>query len=263
MIKPYTQKIFFVDQNFLHELRESSMVDYELFVKPEVDTEVICLPVEDEVIDGLLKSVDARDIRVGNVLLKTQYSDQFAPAEEFSESAALNKFLQWQSVCVALGAKSVSVKSVESSQIEAQSTASLDVNLVAGVMGNEFGAGVNHSAAEANDALKRKMITMEVKAAGGPPDLDAAKKIMKANGLDRDSLFLSVYNMRELKSNELLSQSFILDTTGDIKKTFDSSTKAKLSAVAKLYSASVDTSYIKSSLENSKEAVKISVSVEF
>lgn len=263
MIKPYTQKIFFVDEHFLTELRESSQIEYERFMKTELDTQIICLPVEDEVIDGLLKSVDARDIRAGNVLLKTQYSDQFAPAEEFSESAAINKFLQWQSVCVALGAKSVSVKSVESTQVEEQSTTSLDANLVAGIMANELSAAGNHSTARANDALKSKMVTMEVKAVGGPPDLEAAKEIMTKNGLARDSLFQSVCNMREVSSNQLLSQSFMLDTTGDIKKTFDSSTKAKLSAIAKLYNASADMSFVENSLEKSKEAVKISVSVEF
>lgn len=264
MIKPITQKVFFVDNEFLCELKEASIAKYEYFQQPSLDTQIINLSIIDEnAINKLHLLMDVEHIRPGNVLVKTQYSNQFSPIDCFDEDVTLKKFMLWQLLCMALGAKQVSVNSVESILIDSDSSAEysayaeLKMPVGSGVIGG------NYSARSSTENLKKKMMEMKAKATGSLPDLTAADEILTKNGLIRDDLFRSIRDMRSFPSNQLIQQHFTLDMTKDVKKMFDSSMTAKLGVVAQFYKARFDVSAIEKSLEKSKEAIKVTVSVDF
>ncbi|WP_286736597.1 hypothetical protein [Pseudomonas sp. PGPPP4] len=263
MIEAYTQKIFFVDNDFLEDLREESLAEFKEFIEPQVDTQIIKLPATGEQINELIAYMPPSEIRVGNVIAKAGYTDQFGSIDEFAEDYALRKYRLWVQLCITLGAKKVSVKDIEDVSIEQQDKSDLDVGLSVTSPIGSGEAGVKRNSNKASDEVNKRTMGLTAEATGGQPDLEAAEEMLKQYGLFKDDMFRSIYEMRRLKSNQLTKHEFTLDLTKDIKRMFDSSTKAKLSAMSKIYKGRVDVSVASKSLEKARTAMKLSIVVDF
>jgi hypothetical protein len=263
MIESYTQKVFFVDGEFLENLKEGSIAEYMDFTQQQVDTQVIQLPVPVERVSELINYMPASEIRVGNVLAKTGYADQFGPIDEFAEDHAVRKYRLWVQLCITLGAKSVAIKNAEDVLLESQSKFDLDAGVSGKAPVGSVDIGFKRSSNDVSDEVNKRIFGLAAEATGGSPDLVAAEEMLKHYGLLKDDMFRSIFEMRKLKSNQLTRHEFTLDLTKDMKRMFDSSTKAKLTAMSKIYKGKVDVSVATKSLEKSRTAMKLSIVVEF
>jgi len=263
MIESYTQKVFFVDADFLEDLREASFIEFKEFTQQQVDTQVIQLPASADQISELVTYMPPSEIRVGNVLAKTGYTDQFGPLDEFAEDHAVRKYRLWVQLCIALGAKKVSIKNAEDVLIESQEKSDIGVEAGGGAPIGSADASVKRSSNEVIDEVNKKIIGLSAEAVGGRPDLVVSEEILRQYGLLKDDMFRSIFEMRKISSNELLKHEFTLDLTKDMKRMFDSSTKAKLSVMNKVYKGRVDVSVASNALAKSRTAMKLSVVVEF
>lgn len=263
MIEPYTYKIFFVDKDFLEDLKEDSLTEYKEFTRPQADTQIIQLPAPTEQLNELITYMPPSEIRVGNILAKTGYTDQFGPIDEFAEDHAFRKYSLWVQLCLALGARKVSINNSEDVLIESQSTLDLDVNASGKTPIASAVSGLKHGSNELNDEINKKILGLVAEATGGLPDLVAAEEMLKQYGLFKDDMFRSIFEMRKLTSNQLIKHEFTLDLTKDMKRMFDSSTKAKLLAMSRIYKGRIDVSVANKSLEKSRMAKKLSVVVVF
>lgn len=263
MIEAYTSKIFFVDKSFLDELKEDSLAEYNDFTRSQVDTQIIQLPASVEQINELIAYMPPSEIRVGNVLAKTGYTDQFGPIDAFAEDHAVRKYRLWVQLCIALGAKKVSIDNVEDVLIESRSKLDLDANIAGESLLGGAELGASHSANKLNDEINKKIMGLTAEATGGAPDLVVAEDMLKQYGLFTDDMFKNIFELRKIASNHLIKHEFTLDLTKDMKRMFDSSTKAKLSAMSKMYKGKADISVASNSLENSRVAIKLSIVVDF
>lgn len=263
MIEEHTQKLFFVDSDFLEDLKASSIIEYKEFNKPQVDTQVIQLPVSTEQLREIIPHVPPSEIRVGNVLAKSNYTDQFGPIDEFAEDHATRKYRLWVQLCIALGAKKVKVQNIESNIIESQDKSSWGADIKAQAPIASLEAGLTKASTEIQENLNKKMLGIETEALGGMPDTAAAEDLLRRYDLFKDDMFRSMYEIRKIKSNQLVKHEFTLDFTTDMKRMFDSTTKAKLSAISKIYKGRADISGAIKSIEKSKTAIKLSITVEF
>lgn len=263
MIESYTQKIFFVDEDFLKYLEEQSVTQYNDFTRPQVDTQVIQLPVTPEQVSELVSYMPPSEIRVGNVLARTSYTDQFGPLDDFADEYAARKYQLWVQLCIALGAKKVSINSAEDVFIESQGKSDWGVDVAAQAPLGSAEVGVKRSLSEIVGEINNRNIELTVEAVGGAPDLLVAEAMLKQYGLLKDQMFRSIFDMRRITSNHLVKHEYTLDFAKDMKNMFDSSTKAKLSAMNQIYEGRVDVSVASNSLAKSRTAMKLSVVVEF
>ncbi len=263
MIESYTQKIFFVDQSFLDDLKEQSLIEYKEFSQPQVDTRIIQLPVDPAQVAELIDFIPASEIKVGNVLAKTGYTDQFGPLDEFAEDHATRKYRLWVQLCIALGAKKVAINNVEDVLLESERKLDVDVGISGKAPVGSAELQAKRKTDERNNELNKKTIGLTADATGGEPDLIAAEQILRQYDLFKDDMFRSIFEMRRITSNSLVRHEFTLDFTKDMKRMFDASTKAKLSAMNKIYKGRVDVSVSSKSIEKSRTAMKLSIVVEF
>lgn len=264
MIEPYTQKIFFVDNELLADLKQDSIVEYKNFMTPQIDSRMIVIPdLSAQQINELITYVPATEIRVGNVLAKTGYTNQFGPLDEFAGDHATRKFRIWVQLCIALGAKKVAVKNIEKIHIQNQDQS--DINVDGSLKAPVVSADVSfkRKTSEEENAINEKILSLAAEATGGEPDLAAAEEILTFYDLHKDDMFRSMYEMRRIKSNTLLRHDFTLDLTQDMKRMFDASTKAKLKVMSKICKGGIDASVVNKSLEKSQTALKLSIVVEF
>lgn len=264
MIEPYTQKIFFVSNELLEDLKHDSIVEYKNFITPQIDSKMIIVPeLSAEQIGELVTCVPPTEIRVGNVLAKTGYTNQFGPLDEFSGDHAIRKFRIWVQLCIALGAKKVAINSIEKvllqSQEQSETAAKGELNTLAFSADAELKRKTSAEEKEINE----KILNLAAEATGGEPDITTAENILKRYDLYKDDMFLSMYEMRKIKSNTLIKHEFTLDLTQDMKRMFDASTKAKLKVMSKICKGGIDASVVNKSLEKSQTALKLSIVVEF
>jgi hypothetical protein len=263
MIEQYTQKIFFVDDDFLENLKEESINEYNEFVRPQIDTKLIKLPLQPENILELIDYVPPSEIRVGNILAKMGYGSQFDTIDEFAEEYIVRKYKLWVQLCIALGAKRVGISSAEEVFIDEQSRYEFEGGLKFEAPLNGIEANVGCSTNRDLEEKFKKILGFVAEAVGGEPDFVAAKDIMDRYGLFRDEFFESIYEMRKIKTNKMLSYRFTLDTTKDMKRMFDATTRMRLLAMSRIYKGKAEIASAENSIEKSRKAVKLDVVVEF
>lgn len=262
MIEAYTHKVFFVDRDFLEDLKEDSLTEYKEFTQPQVDTQIIQLPATEQ-LNELIAYMPPSEIRVGNVLAKTGYTDQFGPIDDFAEDHAIRKYRLWVQLCIALGAKKVVINNIEDVLIESQDKFDLDASVSGKAPIGSAEMGLKRKSNEMNDEINKKILGLAAEATGGPPNLAAAEEILTRYDLFKDDMFRSIFDMRKIETNQLIKHEFTLDFTKDMKRMFDSSTKAKLSAMSKIYKGRIDVSVASNLIEKSRTAMKLSIIVEF
>lgn len=264
MIKSYIRKIIFVDDSFMRGLQADSVTDYQQFESPGIDTQVINLNhVHEDEIAELTDFIDVEDMHVGSILFKPPYVHRFLSGDTVVEDLVIRKYALLTQLAVALGAKRVNILNFEEVEVEASdshsSGGSAQVN--SPVVSAELDAETGVSAA-ANDIRKAAM-SFNVEATGGEVDLMAAAAIINEYGLKHDIFFMSLYEMRSLKSNDVKSHKICMDYSGDIKKMFDSSIKAKLEVMGRFCGGMASYQKTASSLEKSRRATRLTVEVSF
>lgn len=263
IINDYIQKVIFVDEDFLKELEKDSITKYQKFQCPEVDIKIIKLPLNDDERGEVFKCIHPSKVRVGNFLAKPSYSRHFVSIDQFTEDNAISKYRLWVELCLALGAKKVCITNIENVSLEAESDSALSVGISGSHPVASAEASLAVSKTSRDDEIKKKIMKFSASAAGGEPDIDAAQQIINEHNLSDDDMFMSVFRMRKLRMNPVLTHEFELDFSNDIKNVFDSSMKAKLDVMSKFYSGSLDFENQKNTFNNTNTAIKLSVAVDF
>ncbi|MEO2278851.1 hypothetical protein [Pseudoalteromonas pernae] len=263
MIDSYINKLIFVDEEFMSELKQESVSVLREFNNPNSDTQVIKLPLPGEELAHLLEYMDISEIKSGNILVKPSYTNRFCRIEEFSENHVLRKYRLWTQLCLALGAKLVKVQDIKDVNIEAGNDSDTHVKATASSLVAEGSLDVSAKKSSRAKEIRQQIMDMSTDAEGSEPNLDAAHGILQKYNLFHDDLFMSVYEMRELINNSLKRHEFYLDFSSDIKKVFDSSIKAKLDVMAKLYEGRIDFDSQENAFNEARTAMKLSILVEF
>lgn len=262
-IKPYTSKVFIVDETFMGDLKERSQTEYALFAHPGIDTEILRLPLVPERIESVIRVIDPSAIHSGNIVVKPTYSNEFVPIGQVSEDVVLRKYGLFVQLCVLLGATKVKVDSVEVVKLESGNDMKADLD----ASGNGLGVGVEASGHTEKSSLSKNfqesVTQLSVEADGGEPDLEAAEALMSRYGLHKDTLFNGMLIMRQTRSNKLRRHELTLDSSRDMSRIFDHSLGVKLEVMSKLYKGKAEFEYTRKSIEDSKCATQLSVIVEF
>ncbi|QTX22460.1 hypothetical protein [Comamonas aquatica] len=263
MIEPYIRKIIFVDDSFLEDLRHRSISGYQQFEAPDLDTKIITLPANSSEISELVSCMSSSDIRAGEVMVRAPYIDQFIPLDAFTEDCAVEKYRLWVQLCLALGAKSVSITNIEEITIESDAKSELSASISGKAPLIEGEAGFKKTDSEQHRQARQSIMRLNAVAEGSEPNLVEAERILKRHGLQGDNMFRSIFDMRSVSSNRLTKQEFSLDLTSDIKKVMNASLKAKVKVMSELYSGRIEIDSVKKALEKGSSALKLSVTVEF
>lgn len=264
MIDSHIQKVIFVDEDFLDELKQNSVTDFREFGKSELDTQVIQLPLPSNTLGELTKFVHVSEVRAGAVLVKPDYSDRFISIDSFTEGHAERKYRLWVLFCMALGAKKVSVKNIEEVNIDSDEENSLSGQLSGRIYTvGKAEAAVKMDGRKTYDEARSSIMSLHAEASGGAPDLEKAMQILRDNGLERDDMFKRMYEMRSFTSNSLLRHEFSLDTSSDFKRVLDDSLKAKVELMGKIYKGKAEFAKMRKSLERASTALKLTVLVDF
>ena len=263
MIKSYTDKLIFVDDQFMRDLEQESVTDLVKFENPDPDTQIIRLPLVPDELTELTNYIDISEVKVGNILVKPGYSNKFIQIEDFAEDNTLRKYRLWVQLCIALGAKKVSVTDIQKVIVDSGevSTTNVDASGKVTVVSADADMTVKKSSHE--DELKEKITKISAVAQGSMPNLEAAKRILKDYKLLNDDMFVSIYEMRELGFNPLKEHKFELDFAKDLKKVFDTSIKAKFDVMAKVYKGRVALDAKSNAFNNARTATKLVINVEF
>jgi hypothetical protein len=264
MIESYVTKVVLVDREFMEDVRQSSLRDYEEFSNPGLDTMVVTLPIATkEEKQALVKFIDPSDIRPGRIVVKPSYTDKFVPVDAFAEDLVLRKYGLLVQFCVALGARKVSISSMEDVGLEAadKSGTKFSATAEAPLGQAEIGGGIAQSSKA--DEFRKSIMKLNTEAEGGAADLEEAERMMGRYGLERDALFADIMAMCRVRTNKLRKHELTLDFSQDVKRVFDSSITAKLKVMGKLYGGNADFEKTKHSIERNRSATKLSVTVEF
>lgn len=263
MLESYVTKVFFVDQTFMDDLKERSLPDYEEFNKPAVDTRIVTLPLSKEQIGELTEVVDSSAIRAGSIVVKPKFSQDFVPVEEFTEDMVLRKYSLFVQLCVLLGAKSVSISSVEGVAMDSSARTSVTGEASIGGVGGSASASARAANSSLSQSLQASIMQLNTQASGGDPDLIAAQDLLGRHGLHRDALFNGLFSMRQSKSNKLQRHAITLDFAKDASRVFDSSMDARINVMSKLYKGKAEFEQTKKSVERNRITARLNVLVEF
>lgn len=264
-MKKHISKIIFVDDDFVSEFKSKDLSGYHNFIKTPLDTQIIALSSQSDIDELLDQNVlSPAQIRAGNVVVKSPCRENyFVSLPDLSEDIAVRKYDIFNAFCIALGAKRVFIEHFEFSDYNVSLTENINVNVVvkSPVVGGNADLNKNKNSRTA-DAVKKKVGVTSV-AEGGSPDIEKARFIINKYGLQYDSLFESLLESCELTNNRLLSKEFLIDTSKDLEKIIDSSLKAKLNVVSRIYSLSGggDTSTV--AVETNLVAFQLKMKVEF
>ncbi|QCP83216.1 hypothetical protein D0C27_15565 [Alcaligenes faecalis] len=262
-IKPYTSKIFIVDETFINDLKEQSQAEYALFTEPSIDTEILRLPLNTEEIERVVHLISPSEIHAGNIVVKPVYSNEFVPIGEVSEDVVLRKYSLFVQFCVFLGARKVAVTNLEGIQLGSSN----DMKSSLGIGGG--GPGINADAsAEINQSslsknLEKSIMQLNTEADGGDPDIEAANTLINQCNLGRDTLFSGLLAMCQARSNKLRRHEVTLDSSRDVSRIFDHSMGVKLEVMSKLYKGKAEFEHTRKSVEERKLATQLSITVEF
>lgn len=264
MITTFANKLIFVDQRFLDNLSQTSMTEWDEFSNPGLDTAVIPLPLSSaEDITELTRLVDTSAIRPGNIVVKPGFSDQYVPVEHFAEDLALRKYSLFVRLCVALGAKRVFVKHADSVSLNSGSETVTNAKMGASAPVGKINAGVEGKGATEDSRIEQSLMSIKTEALGGEPDLEEATRLMDQFGLHKDTLFLTIFGLRNHAQNRASKHELEMDFSQDLKKVLDSSLQAKVKVMSHLYEGKIDFERARKSIEKTKTATRLTITVEF
>jgi hypothetical protein len=165
--------------------------------------------------------------RPGVLLLQNPYDqDSYEDALDASRRFALAKFTVFSQLCMHLGARLVSVKSVEVKTTN---------------MKNEFAIGAGYHgvdgkakvAFDAYERLKAEM-SLEDRFVGGPADIPRAQELLSRTALSADPVARSLVEMRKVSLNRLTQRTLTLDLSSETRRTIEVATSVKVPKFIKL-----------------------------
>ncbi|MBA4722970.1 MAG: hypothetical protein H2067_17765 [Alcanivorax sp.] len=264
LLPSYKRKVIFVDEKFLAKLEERSEIDFQSFNLPDIDTKIITLPIEsEEDIIKITSQIEPSEIRPGNIVLKPTYTNQYISADFFLEDIIYRKYNLFVQLCIALGAKKITVTDIKNVSLERATSQSSDGKIDANAPIAEITTNAEANEASMGDENYHSTMKLNALAEGGPPDIEKADEIISKFNLRNEPLFEDIYSMRQVKTNPIKKYEVSLDCTQDIKRMIDSSMHAKIKIMGKLYSGKAEFEKIRSSLEKNKSTTKLSVMVDF
>lgn len=263
MLGKSVSKVIFVDSDFIENVKQLSVSDYVSFTKPELDTQLVYLPLKESDEEEITRWIDPCFIKVGAVVVKPNYTDQYVQIDTFSKDIIKEKFLLFSRFCFALGAKKVSISSVEQirSTIEDQNDVNVNISGQAQVVGAEIEASKSKSSKSADQ--HNSIMKLNTEATGGEPNFESAEDMIRRYRLQQDTIFLDILNLRREKNNNLISRDWTLDFSKDVEKVFDSSMLSKIDVIAKIYKGSIGLEIENKSIQRSVMATNLNVTLVF
>lgn len=209
-----------------HDIQKCSYEDDGDAVLLNEEVFPLAFPINDSnpLVQALVRSGLARP---GALLLQNPYDqDLYEDATDASRRFALAKFTVFSQLCMHLGARSVSVRSVE---VKTTSTKN-EFAIAVGYKGVDGKAKVSFDAYE---RLKAEM-NLEDSFVGGPPDVPSAQALLSRTALSTDPVVRTLVEMRQVLSNSLAHRSLALDLSSETRRTIAIATSVKLPKFIKL-----------------------------
>lgn len=204
--------------------------------EPEVllDAEAYVLPFpvreQDEMPKALRNIFEAGLARPGVILVQSPFdTDTYDEASVAPERFALAKHMHFSTLCKHLGAKEVSVEQVNLG--ERSEDTKLDVKA------ERVGASVQ---ADVNDKKFNKFCAqmhLRDEFSGGPPDVDAAERLLRKTGLWSDPNMRTLLEMRRDGSNQLTTRKLVINLSSEVKSNLNVVGRLNIKSLVK---ASVD-----------------------
>ncbi|MFM9745997.1 hypothetical protein ACKI2C_51445, partial [Streptomyces brasiliscabiei] len=78
--------------SFMYDLESASQTDFNQFNEEQLDTKIITLPLKKEHLPSLIGVTDPSNIKVGEILVRPDYSNRFINLASFAEDNTVRKY---------------------------------------------------------------------------------------------------------------------------------------------------------------------------
>lgn len=263
MIEPYINKIIIVDEEFLSDLKHESRTDYLQFLKPKIDTKILTLPLKYSEVEAITPLIDPSYILPGTIVVRPSYTNHFVSIDSFAEEIIQRKYGLFSQLCKVLGAKKVSITSIDDVSLEDNDATSFGGGVGASIPIGKADANIKVKQSSQSDNFRKSVMKFIIDADGGEPNFIEADRLIAQFGLQKDSLFTDLLNMCRCGTNRLRKLEVSLDCSKDVKRVFDSTLNANIKVMSKLYGGKAEFDKARSSVEKNKVVTRLSVVVEF
>lgn len=197
---------------------------YDPEAAPLVRPEIAALLWPAEPGDTLALRLEGRGLaRPGAVLLQSPYDgDDYAMEGEAAEVFSLQKFATFSVLCQILGARQVSVVTVQEDHKGEVRT--LDAKVGSGPI-----SATANVRSKGLDRLAASMAWQD-SFAGGPADVEAARALLVQRGLDHDPILGSLIDSRAYAANRHESRTLTVDLTREADQTLSIAAGLKVPA---------------------------------
>lgn len=178
---------------------------------------------------ALRNIIDAGLARPGTILVQSPFDpDVYEEAFLAPQRFALAKHMHFSTLCMHLGAKEVSVEQIDLRTRTGKT--SIDVK------GDRPGAGVQASAKAEAEELERFRAQMSLldEFTGGPPDVDAAERLLRRTGLLADPNMRTLLEMRRDGANQLRTRKLVLSLSSEARSNLNVVGRLKVPAFVRL-----------------------------
>lgn len=154
--------------------------------------------------------IDAGLVRPGTILVQSPFDpDVYEEAFLAPQRFALAKHMHFSTLCMHLGAKEVSVEQIDLRTKTGKT--SIDVK------GDRHGASAQASVkAEELERFRAQMSLLD-EFTGGPPDVDAAERLLRRTGLLADPNMRTLLEMRRDGANQLRTRKLVLSLSSEAR----------------------------------------------
>ena len=156
--------------------------------------------------------VDSGLVRLGAVLIQSPFDKNiYENSTQAVERFALEKHMHFSTLCMYLGAREVTVEQIEHKNIEGEKTYS-----IGGGVPMRGSGDVKIKNKEV--ASLHRQLTLKDTFAGGSPDVQAARKLLKQTGLSGDANMCALIDLRQNPNNLLKRREIRLNVTSEVKR---------------------------------------------
>ena len=262
MIKPYVNKIIFLDESDLRKVKVNSISAYEQLTNPGPDTQVINLSKEVD-FDELVNYVNPSDISSGNIVFRHNYARGFSQVHDFSRGVIHEKYNLFLALCHALGAKKVLIKDMTSNSSVATQGKSINADFNADSTFVTANAHFANTKKDEFNEVYKELLQIDTTAQGGEPDFEVAQEILRENNLKRDTFFTHIYDMRKVRNNKLDKYVTTLDYVREYENIFNSKLIANIDLMIRFLNSTANLAAIKDYSRKEVANNKIQIEVEF
>lgn len=195
------------------------------------EAHVLQFPVrpQGEMSSALRNIIDAGLARPGTILVQSPFDpDVYEEACIAPQRFALAKHMHFSMLCMYLGAKEVSVEQIDLRTRSGKT--SIDVK------GDRPGAGAQASVKAEAEELERFCAQMNLldEFIGGPPDADAAERLLRRTGLWADPNMRTLLEMRRDGANQLRTRKLVLSLSSEARSNLNVVGRMKVPAFVRL-----------------------------